>query len=132
MTQRHVLVCGPTGSGKTMFVFVPNLIERVGTSAIVTEAVSGSKTPVLYGSTAGWRAKAGHEIIYFNPADMTSSRINPIDQVRNFQDAQHLAHLIVTNTTTESHTGDRDLGSIGKASVAVTSFACGEFQERYQ
>jgi len=107
MTQRHVLVCGPTGSGKTMFVFVPNLVERTSTSAIVTEAVSGNKTPVLYGSTAGWRAKAGHEIIYFNPADLTSSRINPIDQVRNFQDAQHLAHLIVTNTTTESHTGDQ-------------------------
>ncbi len=107
MTQRHVLVCGPTGSGKTMFVFMPNLIERVGTSAIVTEAISGNKKPVLYSSTAGWRANAGHEIIYFNPADLSSSRINPIDQVRNFADAQHLAHLIVANTTAESHMGDQ-------------------------
>ena len=107
LTQRHVLVCGPTGSGKTMFVFVPNLIERTGTSAIVTEAVSGNKTPVLYGSTAAWRAQAGHEIIYFNPADLKSNRINPIDQVKTFEDAQHLAHLIVTNTTSESHSGDQ-------------------------
>ena len=107
LTQRHILVCGPTGSGKTMFVFVPNLIERTGTSAIVTEAVSGNKTPVLYGSTAGWRAQAGHEIIYFNPADLKSNRVNPVDQVKTFGDAQHLAHLIVTNTTSESHTGDQ-------------------------
>ena len=107
MVHRHVLVCGPTGSGKSMSIFIPNLINRTGTSAIVTEAVAGNGTPVLYGNTAGWRAKAGHEIIYFNPGDLTSSRINPIDQVKKFDDAQHLAHLIVSNTTAESHMGDQ-------------------------
>ncbi len=107
IAHRHVLVCGPTGSGKSMSVFIPNLVNRVKTSAIVTEAVSGNGKPVLYGNTAGWRAKAGQEIIYFNPADLTSSRINPIDQVKTFDDAQHLAHLIVTNTTSESHVGDQ-------------------------
>ena len=107
IVHRHVLVCGPTGSGKSMSIFIPNLINRVNTSAIVTEAVSGNGVPVLYGNTAGWRAKAGQEIIYFNPADLTSSRINPIDQIKSFDDAQHLAHLIVTNTTSESHMGDQ-------------------------
>ena len=84
IVHRHVLVCGTTGSGKSMSIFIPNLINRTGTSAIVTEAVAGNGTPVLYGHTAGWRAKAGHDIIYFNPGDLTSSRINPIDQVKKF------------------------------------------------
>lgn len=107
LTQRHVLVCGPTGSGKSLSIFVPNLVQRLGTSAIITEAVSGNTLPVLYRSTAGWRSKAGHKIIYFNPADLTSYRINPIDQVRTFDDAQHLAHLVINNTTKESHVGDQ-------------------------
>ncbi len=107
IAHRHVLVCGPTGSGKSMSVFIPNLVNRLNTSAIVTEAVSGNGNPVLYQNTAGWRAEAGQQIIYFNPADLTSCRINPIDQVKSFDDAQHLAHLIVTNTTSESHMGDQ-------------------------
>lgn len=110
MTHKHVLVCGPTGSGKSTSVFIPNLIERVGSSALVTEAFSGTGKPILYTSSAGWRQQAGHQIIYFNPADLTSTRINPIDLVRNFDDAQHLANLIITNTTADTHMGDQIWG----------------------
>jgi len=104
---RHVLVCGPTGCGKSTSVFIPNLIEGVESSAIVTEASPGSRRPVLYGQTAGWRAKNGQRIIYFNPDDDMTMRLNPVDLVRTFDDAQMVAGLIVSNTTSESHMGDQ-------------------------
>jgi len=104
---RHVLVCGPTGCGKSSSVFIPNLIEGLESSAIVTEASPGSKRPVLYGKTAGWRAKNGQRIIYFNPDDERTMRLNPVDLVRSFDDAQMVAGLIVSNTTSESHMGDQ-------------------------
>jgi len=106
LTHRHVLICGPTGCGKTTGLFIPNLIERTGVSAIVTEATPGSMPPNLYAKTAGWRAMAGQEIFYFNPSDLTSTRINPIDQVQTFDDAAHLATLIIQNSTPASSYSD--------------------------
>lgn len=110
MKVRHVLVCGPTGCGKSTSIFIPNLIERLETSAIVTEASPGSKTPVLYSQTAGWRAKNGQKVVYFNPDDIRTMRLNPVDLVRTFDDAQMIAGLIVANTTNDSHMGDQIWG----------------------
>ncbi|MBS2010567.1 MAG: type IV secretory system conjugative DNA transfer family protein [Cyanobacteria bacterium SZAS TMP-1] len=107
LAVRHTLVCGPTGSGKSTAIFIPNLIEQLGSSAIVTEASPGRMTPVLYGNSAGWRHLAGQKIIYFNPDDPRSMRINPVDLVRTFDDAQLLANLIVANTTADTHVGDQ-------------------------
>lgn len=100
------MLIGRTGSGKSFQVIIPQAVERLGESAIITEAVSGAKAPVVYQNTAGFRQLAGHEIIYFNPGDLCSTRINPIDLVRSFDDAQHLANLIVQNTTSDTHFGD--------------------------
>jgi type IV secretion system protein VirD4 len=107
LSVRHTLVCGPTGSGKSTAIFIPNLIEQVGVSAIVTEASPGRTTPVLYKNTAGWRNLAGHKVIYFNPDDPRSMRVNPVDLVKTFDDAQLLANLIVANTTADTHVGDQ-------------------------
>lgn len=110
LSHRHVLVCGPTGSGKSTAIFIPNLLERIAASAIVTEAIPGANAPVLYQATAGWRHAAGHEIVYFNPADLHSARLNPIDLVRSYDDALHLASLIISNTTADTHMGDQIWG----------------------
>ncbi|MCA9801751.1 MAG: type IV secretory system conjugative DNA transfer family protein [Cyanobacteria bacterium HKST-UBA02] len=82
-TYKHALVCGRTGVGKSSGFFIPNLIERLGTNMLVTEAIpEEDELGELYSLTAGWRQLAGHAIYSFNPADMTSTRINPIDSVR--------------------------------------------------
>jgi type IV secretion system protein VirD4 len=102
-THAHAIICGRTGVGKSRSFFIPNLIERLGTSLIVTEATPGFEAGELYTLTSGWRKKAGHEIYCFNPADMTSNRINPIDRVRNAPAAQktamaeQLAELVIMN-----------------------------------
>lgn len=98
---RHALVCGPTGCGKTSSVFIPNLIERNDVSALVTEATSGAELPDLYAKTSGFRAAAGHKIFYFNPDDLSSTRINPVDFVTTQARAQELASLIMRNTASK-------------------------------
>ena len=44
-TNWHALICGPTGAGKSSGFFIPNLLSRVGSSAIVTEATAGFEPP---------------------------------------------------------------------------------------
>lgn len=104
-TRWHGLICGPTGAGKSTGFFLPNLIGRLGTSAIVTEATAGTEPGELYRKTAGWRASHGHDIYVFNPADMASARINPLDGVlkaalyERVTIAGALTDLLMLNTT---------------------------------
>lgn len=105
--SRHVLVSGPTGTGKSRSIFGPNLIERTQTSMIVTEATAGNEQPHLYQATAGWREANGHTILYFNPDDLSSDRINPLDMIQTDRDARMVCELIMKTTTQKSHRGDQ-------------------------
>jgi type IV secretion system protein VirD4 len=102
-THAHSLICGRTGVGKSRGFFIPQLIERIGTSMVVTEATPGYEAGELYRLTSGWRKMAGHEIYCFNPSDMTSNRINPIDSIRwapedeKASRAEKLADLVIMN-----------------------------------
>lgn len=106
-TIKHALVCGPTGSGKTSGVFIPNLIERTGESAIVTEATGGKGVAQLYKRTAGYRFANGHRIYYFNPDDLRSHRINPLGLVSTYSQAMRVVEIIMQSTTLASHKGDQ-------------------------
>lgn len=108
-TYAHAIVCGRTGVGKSRGFFIPQLIERLGTSMIVTEATPGYEAGELYKLTSGWRKMAGHEVYCFNPSDMSSHRINPIDRIRRAPEelkaqlAEKLADLVIMNgESTES------------------------------
>lgn len=102
-TYAHALICGRTGVGKSRAFFIPQLIERVGASMIVTEATPGYEAGELYSLTSGWRKMAGHKIYCFNPSDMSSHRINPIDTIRRAPEemktqlAEKLADLVIMN-----------------------------------
>lgn len=106
-TLRGALVAGPTGSGKSTGIFLPNLDERLLSSAIVTEATMGNGKADLYMKTAGYRAVAGHQIYYFNPDDLSSHRINPLDCVTNIADAMRVTEILMQSTTVGTHTGDQ-------------------------
>ena len=103
LTYAHALVCGRTGVGKSRGFFIPQLIERTGTNMIVTEATPGYEAGELYKLTSGWRKLAGHQVYCFNPSDMSSHRINPIDRIRNAPQeekaalAEKLADLVIMN-----------------------------------
>lgn len=104
-TFRHTMVCGPTGCGKSSSIFKPNLFERTQVSAIVTEATPGNNPPDLYTTTSGYRQQQGHQIYYFNPDDLASVRINPLDAVTSISKAQEVADLIIKNTLMTKNTG---------------------------
>jgi type IV secretory pathway TraG/TraD family ATPase VirD4 len=107
-TNRHCLVRGPTGAGKSTGFFIPNICARLQSSCIVTEATAGlseKERPDLYVKTAGWRHHNGSAIYYFNPSDLSSTRINPLDKVRASRPdevafhAEDLAQLVILNTS---------------------------------
>lgn len=106
-TAMHATVCGPTGSGKSSTVYIPNLIERLAVSAIVTEATAGSEEPDLFKKTSGLRKVAGHKIYYFNPDDLRSTRINPIEHLKTYDEASHVASLIIQNTSGKHSSTDK-------------------------
>lgn len=107
-TVRHGVVGGPTGSGKTSKIIIPQMIKRWKASAIVTEATSGDEPPDVYQKTAGFRQAMGHKVYSFNPDLLTSHRINPIDQVKTVDDAQSLANLVIENSNKKENTGGGD------------------------
>lgn len=106
---RHAIVSGPTGSGKTSRVLIPNLIKRFDASAIVTEATAGDEPPDLYQKTSGFRKALGSQVYYFNPDDLTSHRINPIDQLQSVDDVQVLTNLIIENTNKKDGGGGEQI-----------------------
>ena len=112
-THAHALVCGRTGVGKSRGFFIPQLIERTGASMIVTEATPGYEAGELYKLTSGWRKMAGHQIYCFNPSDMTSHRINPIDRIRRASEemktqlAEKLADLVIMNGESSEQKGEQ-------------------------
>ncbi len=73
----------------------------------MTEATAGNELPDLYRQTAHFRqTKGGQQIYYFNPDDLHSDRINPIDLVTSIDQAQNVANLIVQNTSKKFSGGD--------------------------
>jgi len=112
-THAHALVCGRTGVGKSRGFFIPQLVERIATSMVVTEATPGYEPGELYKLTAGWRKMAGHQIYCFNASDLTSHRINPIDRVRRAPEemkaqlAEKLADLIILNGESTEARGEQ-------------------------
>lgn len=112
LTYSHALVCGRTGVGKSRGFFIPQLIERIGTNMIVTEATPGYEAGELYSLTSGWRKLAGHQIYCFNPSDMSSHRINPIDRIRYAPEemkasrAESLSDLIIMNGQADQQRGE--------------------------
>ena len=112
-THAHAIICGRTGVGKSRAFFIPNLVERLGTNMIVTEATPGFEDGELYKLTSGWRKLAGHTIYCFNPADMSSVRINPIDRVRlapahlKTARAEQLAELVIMNGESTEGRGEQ-------------------------
>jgi len=108
-TEAHAIVAGPPGVGKSRTIFIPNLIERTQTSALVTEVVAGETIkPTVFRMTSGYRKSVGQKIFYINPSDLdNSTRFNPVDFINGIDDAIYYADLIITNTTEKTHIGDQ-------------------------
>ncbi len=105
ITDAHCAIIGPAGSGKSTGFLIPNLIERWKTSMIVTEATNNEREQAdIFNKSAGFRKSMGHQIHWFNPTLMNSTRLNPLDSITNAHPdqrlvtAQKLALIIIRNS----------------------------------
>ena len=91
--EQHVALVGSTRSGKGVGVIVPTLLTWPG-SVIVTDVKGGENHLV----TGAYRAQFSR-VFAFNPCDPTSSKLNPLAEVRlgvhEVGDAQVIAAILV-------------------------------------
>lgn len=88
----HYAVIAPTRSGKGAGIVVPTLLTWRG-STIVYDLKEEN-----FQRTAGARSRFS-DILYFNPNSLSTTRFNPLDELRpgecEVRDAQNLANMIV-------------------------------------
>jgi type IV secretion system protein VirD4 len=72
----HVLVCGGTGSGKGVGIFIPNLLSYFSGSIICFDTKGD-----LYATTAKRRAALGEHIIRLAPFNNGNGTFNPLDVI---------------------------------------------------
>ncbi len=94
--QSHVLVLAPTRTGKGAGVVIPTLFTWP--HSVIVHDLKGENWAV----TAGWRKRAGHICLKFDPTDTSGSSVkyNPLEQVRlrtdhEAEDVQNIVHMIV-------------------------------------
>ena len=100
-SNTHILYFAPTRSGKGVGFVIPNLLSYE--SSMIVNDLKGEN----YELTAGWRAKMGQKIYYFNPTDVKSHVYNPLEFVRAgskeaVKDAQTVANIIVSDPVGQS------------------------------
>ena len=92
----HVLAFAPTRSGKGIGLIIPTLLSWEE-SVVVYDLKAEN-----WALTAGWRKKAGHKVLKFDPMDSAGvgARWNPLAEVRlgtvnEVADVQNIVHMVI-------------------------------------
>jgi type IV secretion system protein VirD4 len=115
----HVLVVGPSRTGKTAGVIAPNLLYRDPTreSAVVLDIKTGPRS--LWNITAGRYGTRAH---LFCPFFEGSVGYNPLARVDSIGAAQRKAALLVQNTTARDLSGDAHVYAAATTDLAALLF----------
>lgn len=115
----HVLVLGPSRSGKTAGVIAPNVLLRDPTreSTVVLDVKTGARS--LWNITAG---RYGPQAHLFCPLFEGSVPYNPLEEIDSIGAAQRKAWLLVLNTTPRSLSGDARVYAAASADLAALLF----------
>ena len=93
-----MLLCAPTGKGKTSSIILPGLLRENGARNLVINDVKGE----LVSKTLG-ALQQRYACSLFSPTRATEShRYNPLSHVHSMEDAEDLARCIVENTGTSA------------------------------
>ncbi len=94
--ESHVLVFAPSRSGKGASIVVPTLMSWP--HSVIVHDVKQENWAI----TAGWRKRAGHICLKFDPTDGSgaSVRFNPLEEVRlrteyESEDVENIVHMMV-------------------------------------
>ncbi len=115
----HVLVLGPSRSGKTAGVIAPNVLLRdpARESIVVLDVKTGPRS--LWNVTAGRYGPRAH---LFCPLFEGSLPYNPLEEVTSIGAAQQKASLLIQNTTRRDLSGDAWVYTAAAADLATLLF----------
>ena len=115
----HVLVLGPSRSGKTAGVIAPNILLRdpARESIVVLDVKTGPRS--LWSVTAG---RYGPRARMFCPLFEGSLSYNPLEEIDSISAAQRKAALLIHNTTRRDLSGDAWVYAAAAADLATLLF----------
>lgn len=110
-SYEHVMVLGPTGSGKSTSFFIPNLLDLDGIHSAVVTDPKGE----LHDLTSPYLESLGYNIIKIEPLKPDKNKFfyNPLSIIEDATGIRDLAQLILTNgnKAVEISTGSSSSGA---------------------
>ena len=99
--NKNVLIVGGSGSGKTRFFVLPNIMQLIG-SYVITDPKGQ-----LIKQTGHLLEQGGYRIVVFNTIDLSKSmHYNPFAYIRNEQDIMKFVTIFMENTKGDGHASD--------------------------
>jgi type IV secretion system protein VirD4 len=104
----HVVIVGPTGSGKSASFFIPNLLNLPHASIVVSDPKGE-----LFEKTAATNLAQGKRVLVFSPFRKNSMKYNPLALCRNVSEVREMAQVLLANgnASIEALTGTKGGGS---------------------
>ena len=114
--DRHLLLFGPTGSGKTTRFLVPNLLLGLEEQSVIVIDPKGELAAI----TAEHRRKLGHKVVILNPfnvRDFGSAGFNPLatldpNSVTFYDDAAAIGEALIKIEGAEPHWSESAQGLV--------------------
>lgn len=92
----HLIVLGPTGSGKSSAIFIPNMLQKESFCNSESSVILTDPKGEIYDITSDYQKKIGRKVKVFSPyREVGSIHYNPIDFCENKSDVIALARDIL-------------------------------------
>ena len=122
---QNVLVCAPTGVGKTQTYIIPNILSQHDQSLVITDP-SGE----VYEACSNELMERGYEVVCLNPFDSHSEvTFNPLQDIQSISDSKKIGKIL---TAQIESTGDPFWHISASAYISAMLLVCHDYKESLQ